>query len=42
MLTVGMDAVVVKRWLPPWLAMWVPNLVGITVGGVSVWRVTRR
>ena len=42
LLTVGMDAVALKRWLPPWLAMWVPNIVGAGAGGLSVWRVTRR
>lgn len=42
MLTVGMDAVAMKRWLPPALAMWVPNLIGSVAGGVSVWRATRR
>lgn len=42
MLMVGVDAVAMKRWLPPWLAMWVPNLIGSVAGGVSVWRVTRR
>ena len=42
MLMVGMDAVAIKRWLPPALVMWVPNLIGSVAGGVSVWRVTRR
>ena len=42
LLTVSMNAIAIKRWLPPALAMWVPNLIGLGAGGMSVWRVTRR
>jgi len=34
--SIGMNAVVLKGWLPAWLAMWLPNLVGATAGGVVV------
>jgi len=42
LLVVGMDAVALKRWMPAWLAMWVPNLIGAAIGGVGAARVGRR
>ncbi len=40
--TVGMNALALKGWLPPWLAMWIPNLIGAAVSGVLVLRAVRR
>lgn len=40
--TVGMNAVALKGWLPPGLAMWSPNLVGFAFGGLLLARVLRR
>ena len=39
---VGMEALALKRWLPAWAAMWVPNLIGGAVSGVLVLRAVRR
>jgi len=39
---IGMDAIAVKGWLPPGLAMWIPNLVGIAVSGPMVADAVRR
>ena len=39
---VGMNAVALKGWLPAWLAMWMPNLVGGVVGTALVARAVRR
>ena len=36
--TIGMNAIALKAWLPAWLAMWIPNLIG---GGISAFMVTR-
>ncbi len=38
---VGMDAVVLKNWLPAWLAVWLPNLIGGTFGAVKLSQVVR-
>ena len=40
--TIGMNAVALKGWLPPALAMWVPNLVGGAVSSAMVARTVRR
>jgi len=39
---IGMDAIAVKRWLPPGLAMWIPNLAGMIIGGPMVVQAVRR
>jgi lipopolysaccharide export system permease protein len=39
---VGMNAVALKGWLPPWVTMWLPNLVGAAVSGVLIARAVRR
>jgi len=36
--TVGTTAIALKGWIPPWLAMWMPNFLGLLVGG---WRTIR-
>jgi LPS export ABC transporter permease LptF len=40
--TIGMNAASLKGWLSPWLAMWMPNLVGAVIGGALVARAVRR
>ncbi len=40
--TIGMDAIALKGWLPAWVAMWIPNLVGGGVSAVLVARAVRR
>jgi len=40
--TVGMNAMALKGFAPPWLAMWTPNLVAGTVGSLLVARTVRR
>jgi lipopolysaccharide export system permease protein len=40
--TVAMNAVALKGWLPPWLAMWTPNFVGAAVSGTMIARTVRR
>jgi lipopolysaccharide export system permease protein len=40
--TLGLNAIALKGWLPPWLAMWMPNVVGGAVAGVRLWQATRR
>jgi hypothetical protein len=37
-----MDAVAIKEWLPPGMAMWIPNLLGIAISGPMVARAVRR
>ena len=39
--TVGMNAVALKGWLPAWLSMWMPNLIGGTVSGILLARAVR-
>ena len=39
---IGMNAVALKGWLPPALAMWAPNLIGGVVSGLMVTRTVRR
>ncbi len=39
---VGTNALALKGWLPPWLAMWVPNFIGGAVSGVMIVRAVRR
>jgi lipopolysaccharide export system permease protein len=40
--TVGMNAIGLKGWLPPWAVMWMPNMVGAVVGGLMLFRAVRR
>ncbi len=40
--TVGMNAIALKGWLPPWLAMWTPNLIGGAISGIMVARAVSR
>lgn len=39
--SIGMNAVALKGWLPPPLAMWMPNLVGAAVSGALIARAVR-
>lgn len=39
---IGMDAVAIKRWLPPALAMWIPNLLGCIISAPMIIRTVRR
>ena len=39
---IGMNAISLKGWLSPWLAMWMPNLVGGAVSSIMVARTVRR
>jgi len=40
--TIGINAIALKGWLPPWVAMWMPNLVGGLAGLVLVLNAVRR
>ena len=40
--TVGMNAIALKNWLPAWLSMWMPNLIGGGISSVLVARAVRR
>jgi lipopolysaccharide export LptBFGC system permease protein LptF len=40
--TIGMNAVALKGWLPPWAAMWMPNVIGSAVSGLIIARAVRR
>ena len=40
--SIGMNAVALKGWVAPWLAMWCPNLAGSLVSGVMLARAVRR
>jgi len=42
LVSIGMNAVALKGWLAPWVAMWAPNLIGSAVSGVMVARAVRR
>ncbi len=42
LLTVGMNAFALKGWLPAWLSMWMPNLVGGAISGVMVAKAVQR
>ncbi len=39
--TIGMNVIALKGWLPAWLAMWMPNLVGWTLSGTLVAQAVR-
>ena len=39
---VGMNAIVLKGWLPASVAMWVPNVIGASISGVLVGQAVRR
>lgn len=38
---IGMNAIVLKGWLPAWLAMWLPNLVGGAMGSLKLAQAVR-
>jgi len=38
---VGTTAIAMKGWLPPWLAMWIPNFLGGAFGAFRTWRAVR-
>ena len=40
--TIGVNAIALKGWLSPWLAMWIPNLLGCLISSILVFRVVRR
>lgn len=40
--TIATNAIAVKGWLPPWLAMWLPNLAGGAISGVMIAKAVRR
>jgi len=39
---IGMNAVALKGWMPPWLAMWMPNILGLVVGGALLAKAVER
>lgn len=39
--SIGTNTLAIKGWLPAWLAMWLPNLLGGVFGTVHVWRALR-
>ena len=39
--SIGMNAVALKGELPPWLAMWVPNIVGALMSGIMTAKAVR-
>lgn len=40
--TIGTNALALKGWLAPWLAMWLPNVVGGAAGAVLVYHAVKR
>ena len=40
--TVGTNALAVKEWLPAWMAMWLPNVVGSLIGGIKLVTLAKR
>ncbi len=36
LVTIGMNAIALKAWLPAWLAMWTPTLIGGAISSVMV------
>ncbi len=40
--TIGTNAMALKGWLPAWLAMWLPNIVGGTIGAVQLAKAVRQ
>ena len=42
LISIGMNTVALKGWLAPWLAMWMPNLLGAAVSGALLARAVRR
>ena len=39
---IGMNALALSDWLPAWLTMWMPNLMGLGLGAASVAKAARR
>ena len=39
---IGMNAVALKEWLNPAMAMWVPNILGTAISSALVFRAVRR
>lgn len=39
---IGLNAVALKGWLPAWLAMWLPPLTGLLIGGAILAKAVRR
>lgn len=42
LMSVAMNAVALKGWLPAWVTMWLPNVVGMAVGGAWLAKAVRR
>ncbi len=42
LVSIGMNAVALKGWVAPWLAMWCPNFVGGIVSSLMIARAVRR
>ena len=40
--TIGLNAIALKGWAPPWLAMWTPNFAGGAFAGLRLWHTLRR
>ncbi|MBI2884630.1 MAG: LptF/LptG family permease [Candidatus Omnitrophica bacterium] len=40
--SIGANALALKTWLPPWLAMWLPNFLIGGAGAVQLWRTVKR
>lgn len=40
--SVGMNAMALKGWMPAWLAMWMPNVIGGAIGGGMLAHTVRR
>lgn len=39
---IGMNAIALKEFVPAWVAMWVPNFIGITTGAALLAKTVRR
>ncbi|MBI4353744.1 MAG: LptF/LptG family permease [Candidatus Omnitrophica bacterium] len=39
--SIGMNALALKGWMTPWLAMWLPNVIGGTFGAARLWQTLR-
>lgn len=39
--TIGMSAIALKGWIPAWMSMWMPNLLGSAISAPMVYRAVR-
>jgi len=40
--SIGTNAIALKQWTPAWLAMWLPNMIGVVAGGCKLVQAIQR